>query len=110
MPMVQFNNLSLKEQKNRRNSYGQQIAAKSERTLRRSRALGFADEEVMLEWLAKRAEKKRPKLTEEERRAVWERLLQDAGAENLGYATGADNESIDDDLAREYGSTHEEDG
>jgi len=30
------------------------------------------------------------------------------GAENLGYATGADNESIDADLAREYGSPHEE--
>jgi hypothetical protein len=76
----------------------QQIAAKSGRT----------DEEVMLEWLAKRAEKKRPKLTEEENRAAWQRLQQHMGAENLGYPTGADNESIDADLAREYGSTHEE--
>ncbi len=31
------------------------------------------------------------------------------GSIDLGYATGADNESIDRDLAREYGATHEED-
>lgn len=30
------------------------------------------------------------------------------GTFDLGYAVGADNESIDADLAREYGSTHEE--
>ena len=30
------------------------------------------------------------------------------GAASLGHATGADNESIDRDLAREYGSTHED--
>ena len=30
------------------------------------------------------------------------------GSVDLGYPTGADNESIDADLAREYGSTHEE--
>jgi len=47
-------------------------------------------------------------LTEEESRAAWERLQRHLGAENLGYATGALNESIDADLAREYGSTHEE--
>jgi len=76
----------------------QQIAAQYGRT----------EEEVVLEWLAKRAKKKRPKLTEEESRVAWERLQRHMGAENLGYATGADNESIDADLAREYGSTHEE--
>jgi hypothetical protein len=47
-------------------------------------------------------------LTEEESRAAWERLRRHIGAANLGYPTGADNESIDADLAREYGSTHEE--
>jgi hypothetical protein len=30
------------------------------------------------------------------------------GAVGLGQPTGADNESIDADLAREYGSTHED--
>jgi len=79
-------------------SYGQQIAAMYGRT----------EEEVALRWLAKRASKRRPRLTEEENRAAWERLQRHLGAENLGYATGADNESIDADLAREYGSTHEE--
>lgn len=36
------------------------------------------------------------------------RLLAHAGAVDLGKATGADNDSIDADLAREYGSSHEE--
>ena len=36
------------------------------------------------------------------------RLLAHAGAVDLGRPTGADNESIDADLAREYGSSHEE--
>ena len=69
---------------------------------------GRTEEEVLLEWLAARAKRKRPKLTEEESRAAWERLQRHMGAENLGYPTGADNESIDADLAQEYGSTHEE--
>lgn len=30
------------------------------------------------------------------------------GSVDLGYPTGADNESIDADLAREYSSTHED--
>ena len=32
------------------------------------------------------------------------------GSVDLGYPTGADNESIDADLAREYGATHEDEG
>jgi hypothetical protein len=36
------------------------------------------------------------------------RLLVHAGAVDLGAPTGAGNESIDADLAREYGSSHEE--
>jgi hypothetical protein len=36
------------------------------------------------------------------------RLLVHAGEVDLGKPTGADNESIDADLAREYGSSHEE--
>ncbi|HMF11817.1 MAG TPA: antitoxin family protein [Gemmataceae bacterium] len=34
-------------------------------------------------------------------------ILAHAGAVDLGKPTGADNESIDADLAREYGSCHE---
>ncbi len=30
------------------------------------------------------------------------------GSVSLGHPTGSDNESIDADLAREYGSTHED--
>ncbi len=30
------------------------------------------------------------------------------GAVNLGYPTGADNEKIDEDLAKEYANIHEE--
>ena len=36
------------------------------------------------------------------------RLLAHAGAVDLGRPTGADNEGIDADLAREYGSSHED--
>lgn len=35
------------------------------------------------------------------------RLLAHAGAVDLGRPTNADNEGIDADLAREYGSAHE---
>lgn len=65
-------------------------------------------EECVLEFLARNGTKPRPKLTDEETRAAWDRLMRHIGAQNLGYATGADNESIDADLAREYGSSHEE--
>jgi len=50
----------------------------------------------------------RPQLTEGERQEARECLLQHAGAAHLGYATGADNEQIDADLAHEYGGTHQE--
>ena len=44
-----------------------------------------------------------PKLADREDREAWERLERRAGAVGLGYPTGADNESIDADLAHEYG-------
>ena len=69
---------------------------------------GKTTEQVALEYLAQHAPKPRPKLSEEELREARQRLLRHAGAASLGYPTGADNESIDADLAREYGSTHEE--
>lgn len=66
-------------------------------------------EELADEWVKKFAPKPRPQLTQEEREAALARLLRHAGSQDLGYPTGADNESIDADLAREYGSSHEED-
>lgn len=69
---------------------------------------GRPTEQVVLEWLARFTPKPRPQLTEEESRAAMERLLRHAGAANSGDPRSADNERIDADLAREYGSTHEE--
>ena len=76
----------------------QQMAAKYGRTLA----------EVALEWLAQHAPQSRPQLTVQEHQEAWGRLLRHAGAAHLGSPTGADNEQIDTDLARAYGSTHEE--
>jgi hypothetical protein len=69
---------------------------------------GRTTEEMILEWLARHRPKPRPPLSEEELEAARERLRRHAGAASLSHPTGADNESIDADLAREYGSTHEE--
>ncbi|MEH2441380.1 hypothetical protein [Nostoc sp.] len=46
--------------------------------------------------------------TEIEQKAARQRFRSHAGAINLGYATGADNESIDADLVRAYSDTSEE--
>jgi hypothetical protein len=46
----------------------------------------------------------RKELTEQEIAKADARLL--SHAINLGYATGLDNESIDADLANEYGDDH----
>ena len=43
-----------------------------------------------------------PMPNEVQRQEARERLLRYAGAVSLGYATGADNESIDADLAKVY--------
>jgi len=43
-----------------------------------------------------------------EMQAARERFERHFGEVNLGHPTGADNESIDADLAREYSSTHGE--
>lgn len=75
----------------------QQMARKYKRTV----------EECVLEFMRKYGPKPRPHLTEKEARMAWERLKRHMGAQNLGYATGADNESIDADLAREYDHSHE---
>ncbi len=45
--------------------------------------------------------------SEAERQAARERLERHFGEVDTGNPTGADNESIDADLAREYGDNHE---
>ena len=45
--------------------------------------------------------------TEAEKKAACERFERHFGAVNLGYATGADNDAIDADLARAYADSHE---
>jgi hypothetical protein len=46
--------------------------------------------------------------TEAEMKAARERFERHFGEVNLGHATGAENESIDADLARVYADSHEE--
>jgi hypothetical protein len=46
--------------------------------------------------------------TEAEKKAARERFERHFGEVNLGYATGADNEGIDADLARDYADSHED--
>src|SRR3954452_16704544 len=50
-----------------------------------------------------------PPRTEAEKQAARERFERHFGALDLGSPTGADNESIDADLAKEYADAHEED-
>jgi hypothetical protein len=58
------------------------------------------------EWALDRL--RRYAMSPEERAAALARLLQHAGAVDLGRPTGAANEDIDADLAREYGDSHED--
>ncbi|MCE2662992.1 MAG: hypothetical protein LW716_09620 [Microcystis sp. 53602_E8] len=51
--------------------------------------------------------KNKDQRTEAEKEAARQRFRAHAGSIS-GYPTGADNESIDADLGREYGDTHEE--
>ena len=44
--------------------------------------------------------------SEAEKQAARQRFRHHAGSINLGYATGADNESIDADLAKAYANEH----
>lgn len=71
---------------------------------------GSTPEDLAVQWLAQAAPKTRPQLSEEESTAAWERLRRYAGAATSGDPASAENDRIDADLAREYGSTHEEGG
>ncbi|WP_193195631.1 hypothetical protein [Nostoc sp. MG11] len=68
----------------------------------------------LAEWVATSIERQYGSLryeksqTEIEKQAARQRFRSHAGAINLGYATGADNESIDADLAIAYNDTLEE--
>ena len=55
-------------------------------------------------WIARTLPRRPGRPTEEERQAASLRLRQHTIS--LGYPTGSDNESIDADLAREYGDDH----
>ena len=76
----------------------EQMAARYGRTI----------ESLAVEWLAKQDARRRPELTPEQRRAARARLHRHFGAVDSGDPHSADNERIDADLARVYGSTHEE--
>ena len=67
---------------------------------------GKTTEAVVLDYLAQQAPKR--KFSEEELRAAREELMSFAGAADSGDPRSADNERIDEDLAREYASSHEE--
>ncbi|MGQ9632572.1 MAG: hypothetical protein ACUVXI_19995 [bacterium] len=64
--------------------------------------------QTLEEWVLARLRSYVPQvaLSDQERAPAMARLMRHAGAVNLGRPTGADNESIDTDLAREYSSTH----
>ena len=58
----------------------------------------------LVRWIPKRA------MSSEGRAEGMKQLMRHAGAVDLGHPTGADNVRIDEDLALQYGSTHENQG
>ncbi|MCS6829314.1 MAG: hypothetical protein NZ749_01605 [bacterium] len=74
-----------------------------------ARKQGIPVERYILDMMLK-VNPPRPQLSEEERQKAREKLLRFAGAVASGDPRSADNERIDADLAREYGSSHEEKG
>lgn len=74
-----------------------------------ARKQGIPVEQYILDMMLK-VNPPRPQLSEEERQKARERLLRFAGAVSSGDPRSADNERIDADLVREYGSSHEEKG
>ncbi len=80
---------------------------------RHAEAIGTSPTRVAATWLerwfggAGGLQDPRSRRTEAEKQAARERFEGHFGAVNLGYPTGADNESIDADLAREHTDPHE---
>lgn len=64
--------------------------------------------QMVLEQSLAPPKKRREDLTDEERAEARARLKRHFGKAHSGDPTSGDNEKIDADLAREYGSTHEE--
>ncbi len=70
---------------------------------RRAESSGITITELAIASLKENNPLNKPKLQNEtEKQAARQRFRRHAGAINLGCATGADNESIDADLARAY--------
>jgi hypothetical protein len=69
---------------------------------------GRPKEAIALEWLARQAPRPPSPGGNADREAALSRLMRHAGAADLSRPTGADNDSIDADLAREYSSSHED--
>lgn len=65
-------------------------------------------EEVALEFLTATVSRSRHQKNEQEALEARARFERHFGEVSLGFATGADNESIEADLAREYACPHEE--
>jgi hypothetical protein len=83
----------------------QTIFAETARTI--AAETGRPAEEVLAEMKASMRPKPRPPLSESEKQAAWERLRRHRGT--LGSnPRGSDNDLIDEDLAREYAATHDE--
>ncbi len=72
-----------------------------------AREQGVPVEQFILDMMRK-VNPPRPSLSEEERKAALERLLQFAGSTVSGDPRSADNDRIDTDLLGDYSSSHEE--
>jgi hypothetical protein len=86
----------------------QQLMAETARKM--SAETGRPADEIMAEMKASMRPKPRPQLSDEEREAAWARLRRHRGALGSANPRGSNNELIDEDLAREYASTHDEEG
>ena len=69
---------------------------------------GRTPEEILVERLARSVPQSHRNTSELGTQTKPDSLEQLFGSISLGHPTGADNESIDRDLAREYGATHGE--
>lgn len=75
---------------------------------RKANAIGLSVTEWIVLVLSQSGNSPNPVLSDAERQEIRRRFRNYAGAIALGYATGADNESIDADLARAYDNEYEE--
>ncbi len=75
---------------------------------RQAEATGTSLAHVAAESLERQVKATGALRSDAEKQAARERFEDAFGEVNLGHPTGADNESIEADLAREYSSTHEE--